>query len=85
MKNENCLKGKRCPGCGYEDEVNVYASMWVSVKDDGTDPFADSVDNHGGTDFDENSDAECPECGHEGKFGEWDTPETKSDTQQLEN
>ena len=29
-KNTNCLEGVRCPSCGHDDEVLVYASMWVS-------------------------------------------------------
>jgi predicted RNA-binding Zn-ribbon protein involved in translation (DUF1610 family) len=72
MANTNCLANKRCPNCGYADEIVVYASMWVSVQDDGTDPFADSTKNCGGVDYDETSDTQCPECGHNGTLGDWD-------------
>ena len=71
-KNTNCLKGLRCPECNQEDEILVYASMWVSLKDDGTDPYADSTDNWGGADYDNDSDAGCLGCGFEGKLKEFE-------------
>jgi Zn ribbon nucleic-acid-binding protein len=71
MANVNCLENKRCPKCGHPDEIVVYASMWVSVQDDGTDPFADSTKICGGVDYDETSSAKCPECSYEGKLGDW--------------
>lgn len=61
----------RCPKCGHEDEIIVYASMWVSLTDDGTDPFADSTNDRDGVEYDDDSAAECPECEHAGKLKEW--------------
>ena len=68
----NCLQGLRCPKCWHEEEILVKASMWVSVQDDGTDPFADSTKNRGGTEYDYGSEAACPECKYEGKLADWD-------------
>jgi rubredoxin len=60
--NTNCLEGYKCPSCGREDKLLVYASMWVAVMDDGTDPHDDSLDMKGGTEYDDDSNAECPGC-----------------------
>jgi len=89
--NMNCLEGIKCPGCGQTDEFLVYASMWVSLTDDGTDPHADSVDNMGGTEYDENSPTRCPKCDYEGELGEFDlripkvTPEQTIATAEAED
>lgn len=68
MANTNCLEGLACPCCAQEDEVLVYARVWVALRDDGTDPFADSLKNRGDTDYDDGSAAECPCCGYIGKM-----------------
>jgi len=70
-KNVNCLEGMRCPQCEHDDEVVVHARMWVALTDDGTDPYADSTDMGTGTEYGDRSAARCPECGHEGRLGEW--------------
>jgi len=70
--NTNCLEGKRCPKCGHEDEILVYASMWVSLQDDGTDPFADSTKHCRGVEYDDYSGARCPKCGYEGTLDKWE-------------
>lgn len=66
--NVNCLEGLRCPECENEAELVVCARVWVSLTDDGTDPYADSTKNCGGTDYDDDSDARCPDCGYTGKL-----------------
>jgi len=68
--NTNCLENRRCPKCGHPDEVIIEARLWVSLQDDGSDPYADSIPN---TDvsYDEDSPAHCPECGHDDCFSEW--------------
>jgi Zn ribbon nucleic-acid-binding protein len=71
MSNINCLKGMRCPSCKNQDEILVRARMWVSLNDDGTDPYADSTSMCGDVDYDNDADARCPECGHEGALREW--------------
>ncbi len=75
--NSNCLEGKACPKCGYEDEVLVHASMWVSLMDSGTDVYADSVGMCGGAEYDSYSGASCPKCGYEGNLGDWNKPAAK--------
>ena len=72
MPNINCLEGKKCPKCGHEEEIVVCVSMWVSLRDDGTDPFADSTKHCVDVEYDDDSDARCPECDHCGKLKEWD-------------
>lgn len=73
--NKNCLENKECPGCGYSGEVLVNARSWVSLKDDGTDPFADSLGMRGDVEYGGHAEAACPSCGHEGRLGEWDIEE----------
>lgn len=68
-KNTNCLEGFRCPECGQEDELLIYAEVRVSLRDDGSEVL------HGWTDWNRDSVAECPECGHEGKVEEFFTRE----------
>lgn len=82
--NTNCLENRRCPECGQDSEVLIYSSMWVSLKDDGTDPHADSLGSRTGVDYDDSSDVCCPECGCECEFGEWDT-ERESDSEEFKN
>jgi len=71
MVNINCLAGMRCPKCKHADEVLVLAKMWVSLTDDGTDPYADSTKACGDVDYGDASEAKCPECGHEGLMCDW--------------
>jgi len=70
-KNTNCMENKRCPKCGQEDELVVYAGMWVALRDDGTDPFADSTRHMGGVDYAHSSPTVCPACGYTGILNTW--------------
>jgi ribosomal protein S27AE len=70
--NVNCLENMRCPKCGYDGEIVVFASRWVSLTDDGTDPYADSVRNMGGVEWEDKSPARCPSCGHDGILANWE-------------
>ena len=79
MANINCLEGKKCPACGHEDELLVVAKQWVSLTDDGTDPFADSLDMKTEVDYNGDSPAECPVCGFAGKLGMWERTEGEGD------
>ena len=76
MANKNCLEGKRCPKCKYEDEVLVLATIWTSLKDDGTDHNADSIDDTS-VEYDDDSLASCPVCHHLGEFREWNRKKGK--------
>jgi rubrerythrin len=77
--NVNCLENMRCPKCGEEDEILVYASMWVSLTDDGTDPYADSTRNMGGVEWEDKSPAHCPSCGHDGILANWEVQDDEED------
>ena len=76
--NTNCLEGKRCPKCKQEDEMVILALTWVSLKDDGTDPFSDSLRHLGDTDYNEKTVARCPECGFEGTIADFIIRKPKS-------
>ena len=75
-KNVNCLESKRCPKCGYDDEIIVSAMMRVSLTDDGTDPYGDNV-HQNDVEYNDDSYAKCPECEYEGKLKEWNIKEEK--------
>lgn len=64
--NTNCLEDKRCPECKQEEEILLFTPIWISLKDEGTDPFADSLKGLGDTEFDNSTTARCPSCGFEG-------------------
>jgi hypothetical protein len=59
MTNTNCLEGIKCPACGNEDRFRIAATSLFTVTDDGTDDYAD-------VDWDDDSYADCPECGRHG-------------------
>lgn len=65
-KNKNCMIGLRCPRCGEDDAVMVYASAWMRIIDEGVDT------PEGAIDYDEQSMASCPECNHCGSFKDWE-------------
>jgi len=64
-RNVNCLQGLRCPRCGQQDELLVWAKVCVSLTDDGTDPFADSLKMHGDVEYDNSSTTQCPDCDYQ--------------------
>jgi len=76
MANVNCLEGMRCPKCKHDDEVLVQATIWTSLKDDGTDHYADSI-RDASVDYDDDSSACCPMCGYFGKLQDWRRPTKK--------
>jgi len=80
--NVNCLENMRCPKCGEEDEILVYASMWVSLTDEGTDPYADSVRNMGGVEWENKSEARCPSCGHAGILANWEARDDEEEDEE---
>jgi len=83
--NVNCLENKRCPECGYDGEILVFASMWVSLTDDGTDPYADSTRNMGGVEWENKSAAHCPSCGHAGILADWEAQDDEDDEEDQES
>jgi hypothetical protein len=60
----NCFD-LRCPKCGNSDEIDVSASIWARVTDQGTDP---DLAKDGSHEWDDDSPARCAACGHSGKM-----------------
>ena len=56
----------RCPECGSSDQIDVNASIWARVTNDGTDP---NLSKDGSHEWDDDSPARCAACGHSGKIG----------------
>lgn len=53
--NTNCLKGLRCPKCGYEDKFSIQAYVSVTLTDEGS--SADGIPEW-------NDDSPCQCWGH---------------------
>jgi DNA-directed RNA polymerase subunit RPC12/RpoP len=64
MTNSNCLEGIACPKCGNDSSFRIEARTLAEVTDDGAETFGDM-------EWDADSYAECPECGHHGTVGEF--------------
>lgn len=65
--NTNCLEGMKCPECEQADKILILAQVWVAMTDDGNDPNDDSL-GIGDIGYDNDSCAECPECGYCGRL-----------------
>jgi hypothetical protein len=59
----NCFD-LRCPKCGNSDQIDVSASIWARVTNDGTDT---DLSKDGSHEWDDDSPARCAACGHFGK------------------
>ena len=70
--NENCLEGKACPRCGQEDDIHLLVLTWMSLNDDGTDFYADSLKWMPEAEYDKDTHARCPYCGFAGKLEDFD-------------
>ena len=68
MPNENCLKGMKCPECGYEDSFGIACDIVMLVDDDGI------KDDIGDYDWDDDAHCECRECSHSGTVKDFKTP-----------
>ena len=60
MANTNCLKGMRCPKCGYEDGFYIDVTRTVLMRDDGSELTPSDED------WDVHSTCSCEKCGHTG-------------------
>lgn len=58
-------RGNVCPRCGGADHIDVAATVWVRLTNDGSD--ADESMN-GDHEYDDDSDAQCNTCGYKGKL-----------------
>jgi ssDNA-binding Zn-finger/Zn-ribbon topoisomerase 1 len=52
--------GMRCPKCGDEDRLDIQATVWIRVCEDGTDADASRDGTH---DYEPGSIARCDACG----------------------
>jgi hypothetical protein len=59
----NCFD-LRCPKCGSTDQIEVSASIWARVTNDGTDTDLSKKSRH---EWGDDSPARCAACGHFGK------------------
>lgn len=62
----NCLEGISCPKCGQNDLFRIHGSSVFTVIDEGT-------VSHGDVDWDDDSQALCAVCEHEGPLGTFRT------------
>ena len=58
-----------CPKCGQRDHLLVRSLLFVGLTDNGTDAYSDATRDCGDTEWDDASDARCPECDYEGTVG----------------
>jgi len=67
--NTNCLKDIMCPQCGHTEDFDFLVNIWVKVEDEGTDNmiFQD-------IEWDDNTLAGCPNCGHREQLSEFKQP-----------
>ncbi len=76
MRNENCLEGIKCPGCGNEDRFSIACTTLAEVTDDGAEA--------GDMEWDDDSLTVCPECGRCGKLKEFrDREELPPDPERM--
>jgi hypothetical protein len=66
MTNTNCLEGMQCPDCGSFEPFNIAVKTMMKVFDNGT-------DDHGDTDWDEDSYCECCNCQLYGSVAQFKT------------
>ena len=59
----------RCPKCGNEDRLDIQASIWIRVCEDGTDADASCDGNQY---YEPRSPAQCDACGHCGTVREFE-------------
>lgn len=65
MTNTNCLKGVRCPKCGFEDKFIIHAKVDVEVTDEGTE------DAGGEYYWDDTHYCKCTGCKYEGTLADF--------------
>ena len=53
----------QCPSCGMTAEIDVAATVWVRLCEDGTDIYES---HNGDQEWTDNSAAHCASCGHTG-------------------
>ena len=71
MPNTNCLKGFKCPKCGYKKEFRILGTAIFTVTDDGTEDYDD-------VEWDGESGCTCPDCWHHGTVVDFTRPRKKA-------
>ena len=69
MSNQFDMK---CLRCGADDDIDIAATVWVRLCQDGTDIFEALCGDHT---WDDASDAVCCACGHSGTVRAFTKPE----------
>jgi hypothetical protein len=59
----------KCPNCRKSDEIDVAATVWVRLREDGTDVTEAANGDH---EWDNGSATVCHSCGHAGTAREFD-------------
>jgi hypothetical protein len=62
----------KCPRCGNTDKIDIRASVWIRVTDDGTDPDEAFDGSH---EWGDKSEAKCNACNQHGKVHQFETEE----------
>lgn len=62
-----------CPSCGDSDRLDVLATVWLRLTDDGTDADASHDGDH---DYTPESPVTCHACGYAGRMAELAETET---------
>lgn len=55
--------GMKCPSCGESERIDIAATVWVRLTDDGTDADASHSGDH---EWGDDSPARCNDCDHVG-------------------
>ena len=61
--------GMKCPDCRKSDQIDVAATIWVRLREDGTDVTEAANGDH---EWDKDSAAVCHSCGRAGMVREFD-------------
>jgi hypothetical protein len=62
----------RCPHCGETNPIDIQATVWLRVTENGTDADAD-LSGNGDHEFTRESWTVCGECGEGGKLRHFET------------
>jgi hypothetical protein len=65
--NTNCLEDMICPECGSRGPFGIEMSAIIMLHDEGT-------DEHGDTEWDDNSACNCDDCQYKGQAGQFKAP-----------
>jgi hypothetical protein len=65
--NQNCLEDIACPHCGNRERFSVEVTTHMEIVDDGT-------DDHGDTEWDDESHCRCCDCNEDGAVKDFKIP-----------